>query len=212
MMTLALWAAAAICGIAIVTHLVTIAIAIARCRTPARHLPPPADAPAVTLVRPLCGLDNFVEATLRSSFALDYPRFELIFCVAAARDPVVPLVTALIAEHPAVRAKLLVGDERISANPKLNNCLKGWRAAAHDWIVLADSNVLLPRDYDRETISYPVNYEQGHFSLAPPYGFDEKSKQHLKSPMSTLRVPSPDCHTHRISFADVRFVCFNGIF
>jgi Putative esterase len=33
--------------------------------------------------------------------------------------------------------------------------------------------VLLPRDYDRETISYPVNYGQGHFSLAPPYGFDE---------------------------------------
>jgi putative esterase len=36
--------------------------------------------------------------------------------------------------------------------------------------------VLLPRDYDRETISYPVNYIQGHFSLAAPYGFDEKSE------------------------------------
>jgi len=35
--------------------------------------------------------------------------------------------------------------------------------------------VLLPRDYDRETISYPVNYEQGHFSLAAPYGFDEQN-------------------------------------
>jgi hypothetical protein len=32
--------------------------------------------------------------------------------------------------------------------------------------------VLLPRDYDRETMSYPVNYVQGHFSTAPPYGFD----------------------------------------
>lgn len=35
--------------------------------------------------------------------------------------------------------------------------------------------VLLPRDYARETISYPVNYIQGHFSLAAPYGFDEKN-------------------------------------
>src|SRR5213076_3364150 len=59
----------------------------------------------------------------------------------------------LIAEHPAVRAKLLVGDERISANPKLNNCLKGWRAAAHDWIVMADSNVLMPRDYIERLIA-----------------------------------------------------------
>ena len=36
--------------------------------------------------------------------------------------------------------------------------------------------VLLPRDYDRETMSYPVNYVQGHFSLAAPYGFDESNE------------------------------------
>ena len=35
--------------------------------------------------------------------------------------------------------------------------------------------VLLPRDYDTETMSYPVNYVQGHFSIAAPYGFDEKN-------------------------------------
>src|SRR4030095_4039552 len=28
------------------------------------------------------------------------------------------------------------------------------------------------RDYKTSTISYPVNYIQGHFSLAAPYGFD----------------------------------------
>ena len=42
--------------------------------------------------------------------------------------------------------------------------------------------VLLPRDYERETIAYPVNYVQGHFSLGPPYGFNEQndfSKQWL---------------------------------
>src|SRR5262245_49476558 len=36
--------------------------------------------------------------------------------------------------------------------------------------------VLLPRDYDRETMNYPVNYIQGHFSIAAPYGFDEKNE------------------------------------
>lgn len=36
--------------------------------------------------------------------------------------------------------------------------------------------VLLPRGYERETMSYPVNYVQGHFSIAPPYGFDEKNE------------------------------------
>jgi ceramide glucosyltransferase len=35
----------------------------------------------------------------------------------------------------------------VSANPTLNNCVRGWEEASHDWIVLADSNVLMPRDY-----------------------------------------------------------------
>jgi len=140
-------AAAAFAGIALACHLVSILIAVIRCRRSTRPEPPPRDAPGVTLVRPVCGLDNFLEETLLSSFRLDYPRYELIFCVATAKDPVVPILRRLIATHPSVRAQLLVGDERISTNPKLNNCVKGWNAAAYGWIVLADSNVLMPRDY-----------------------------------------------------------------
>jgi ceramide glucosyltransferase len=146
-MTVAIWAAAAICGLAIAFQLASIAIAIVRCRMPARPLPPPDDAPPISIIRPVCGIDNFVEATLRSTFLLDYPRYEILFCAASARDPVVALVQELIAEHPHVAARILIGNERISANPKLNNVLKGWRAAAHDRIVMTDSNVLLPRDY-----------------------------------------------------------------
>jgi len=33
------------------------------------------------------------------------------------------------------------------------------------------ATVLLPRDYDKTAISYPVLYSQGHFSLAAPLGF-----------------------------------------
>ena len=103
--------------------------------------------PPVSLVRPLCGIDNFAADTLRSTFELNYPRCEILFCVASAKDPVVPLIEALMAAQPEAGARLLVGDERVSNNPKLNNVLKGWRAARHDWIVIADSNVLMPRDY-----------------------------------------------------------------
>ena len=53
-------------------------------------------------------------------------------------DPVIPLIRRLMAEHPKVPARLLVGDDRISINPKLNNLVKGWNAADHDWIVMAD--------------------------------------------------------------------------
>ncbi len=36
--------------------------------------------------------------------------------------------------------------------------------------------VLLPRDYDKQTISYPVQYVQGHFSLGAPLGFNPDFK------------------------------------
>jgi ceramide glucosyltransferase len=109
--------------------------------------PPKVHAPAVTIIRPVCGLENFIEETLRSTFLLDYPRLEILFCSARADDPVIPLVQRLMADYPWIDARLLIGDERISGNPKLNNMFKGWREARHDWIVFADSNVAMPRDY-----------------------------------------------------------------
>ena len=145
-MTDSVIAAASFCGITALLHIVSIVVAVVRCR-PRAFVALPREAPPVTIVRPVCGLDNFVEETLRTSFELAYPAFELIFCVASARDPVVPVVRGLIAAHPGVKAQLLVGDDRVSTNPKLNNCVKGWRAAAHAFIAIADSNVLMPPDY-----------------------------------------------------------------
>jgi ceramide glucosyltransferase len=143
--------AALFCGIATFLHVLSVVIAALRCRPriveaqfrdpSLRHLPP------VSVIRPVCGLENFAAETLRTSFELAYPDFELVFCVASGRDPVIALVRDLIAAHPHVTARLLIGDDPVSVNPKLNNCVKGWRAAAHDWIVIADSNVLMPSDY-----------------------------------------------------------------
>jgi ceramide glucosyltransferase len=114
----------------------------------ARSSPKPAGPrPPISLIRPVCGRDPKDALTLASSFTQDYPDYELLFCVAVETDPVVPLVRALMADHPAVKARLLVGDDRPSGNPKLNNVAKGWAAAASDWIVMADSNLLLPPDY-----------------------------------------------------------------
>lgn len=105
------------------------------------------DGAPVSLVRPLHGIEAYSEEMLTRSFRLDYPSYELIFCVADPGDPIVPMVRRLIAAHPRVPARLILGDERLCENPKLNNCLRGWRAAAHDWVVLADSNVAMPPDY-----------------------------------------------------------------
>lgn len=142
------WAFLGFVGIVLFSlQLASVIAATWRCKPRPRNLSLPDPAPAVSVVRPLCGIEAFSEDTLRSTFCLDYPDYEIILCVQRGNDPVVPLVERMMAQHPDVPARLLVGDDPISANPKLNNCVKGWNAARHDWIVLADSNVLLPKDY-----------------------------------------------------------------
>lgn len=146
-MIIAAYACAALCAALVSLNLAAIAIAALRCRARPRTLPVPPAPPPVSIVRPLRGLESFSEETLGSSFRLDYPSYEILFCVQCANDPVIGLVERLIAAHPPIPARLLIGDDYVSANPKLNNCVKGWDAARHDWVVLADSNALLPPDY-----------------------------------------------------------------
>jgi ceramide glucosyltransferase len=131
----------------LLVHVATSLSAAWRCRRRVGPRPVTAHRPAVTIIRPVCGLDAYEEATLRPTFELDYPQLEILLCCASPNDPVVPLAQRLIAEHPGVQARLLIGDDRICENPKLNNVVKGWRVASHPWIVITDSNVLLPRDY-----------------------------------------------------------------
>lgn len=106
-----------------------------------------AERPFVSIVRPVCGLDRYDEETLRSTFTLDWPEYEILFCAARAEDAAVPLVRRLIDEYPARRARLLIGEDLISGNPKLNNVVKGWRESAGGIVAMVDANVLLPADY-----------------------------------------------------------------
>lgn len=137
---------AAAAALLFLVHLVCVAIYLRRLRptvTPSGVI----GQPFVTLLRPVCGLDAFDEETLESSFQQDYPRYEIIFCAQSDRDPAVAFLRQLMAKHPQVRAQLLIGYDRVSGNPKLNNVWKGWHAAEGDWICMTDSNLLLPRDY-----------------------------------------------------------------
>lgn len=149
-------------------HFGSIAVAMRRCRPAREFLPPPVHAPAITIVRPICGLENFIEETLRSSFQLDYPRVEILFCCARADDPAAPLAQRLMADYPWIDARLLIGNQRISGNPKLNNMFKGWREASHDFVVFADSNVLMPRDYVQRLLT--EFDDQAGLVCSPPVG------------------------------------------
>ncbi|MGC4409212.1 glycosyltransferase [Rhizobium rosettiformans] len=141
-MTFLIWFAA----IALLAQLASIAIVLSVKLRHKNREAAPTPRPPVTLIRPICGLENNLERCLASSFRLDWPTYEILFCVARADDPAAALARRLMADYPEIPSTLLVGEDPFSANPKLNNVIKGWRSARHEWIVMTDSNVLMPSD------------------------------------------------------------------
>jgi ceramide glucosyltransferase len=158
---------AGIATAAILVQYTTSVLAGWRLTAPCR-VAPLGQMPFVSLVRPLCGVEEFSVETLARSFALSYPRYEVIFCVADDQDPIVPYVRAAMSCNPEIPASLLIGRETASGNPKLDNLAKGFRAAAGEIIVFTDSNLLLPADYLEQVAS---SWRPGiGLVSAPPFG------------------------------------------
>ena len=143
-----------IAALAIAIHLASIVIVARRARSGrlAEAEAAPIDSCPVTIIRPVSQADPYLLDTLESTFALAWKNTEIIFCAAHESDPAVPVVRQLLARHTVRNARLMIGNADMGPNPKLNNCVKGWHAAAHDLVALVDSNVLLPPDYVQQML------------------------------------------------------------
>lgn len=99
--------------------------------------------PGVSILRPLRGLDCNLYENLESSFQQRYPqhKFEIIFSVAEEDDQAIPIVKDLMERFPHVNASLIMGEEIVGVNPKINNLVKPYRAARFDMLWIVDSNV-----------------------------------------------------------------------
>ena len=101
--------------------------------------------PPVTIYKPLKGIDEGLEENLRSFFRLDYPVYQLLFCVADGDDPAIPLVERLLQEYPDHDARLIVGCPIFGLNPKVESLAAMERHRKHDTILISDSNVQIGR-------------------------------------------------------------------
>lgn len=119
--------------------------------------PEPASAerpPAVSVLKPLAGADARLADNLLSFFQQDHPDFELLFACEDPADPAVAVVEALIAAHPEVRARVVIHEGPRGGNPKVRNLRGIIDLAAHDLVLVSDSNVRAPRGYLREAAGH----------------------------------------------------------
>ncbi len=121
-------------------------------RSSPSHLDAPFALFPVSILKPLKGKDSGLSENLESFFNLDYPEYELLFSVAESSDPACPVVRDLMQRYPKVRARLIIGAVQIGMNPKINNLIRSYEQASHDWILISDSNVRVEASYLKHLI------------------------------------------------------------
>ena len=106
--------------------------------------------PPVSILKPVRGVDEDAYANFASFCRLDYPSSEILFAVADADDPVLPLLEKLRLEFPGSNLRVITEIPQLGANRKLNNLARLAQEAQHDLLVICDSDVRVGPNYLRE--------------------------------------------------------------
>jgi len=120
-----------------------------------------ADTPPVTVLKPLCGAEHELYENLRTFCDQNYPRFQLVFGVSDADDPAVGVVRRLQSEYPQVDLQLAVDPRQHGSSPKVSNLINMLPLAAHQHLVIADSDIRVTRDYLRKVVAPLLDPEVG---------------------------------------------------
>jgi ceramide glucosyltransferase len=106
-----------------------------------------ADAPPVTVLKPLCGAEHAIYECLRSFCEQDYPLFQIVFGVSDSDDPAVAVVRRLQREFPSRDLQIAIDARQHGNNPKVSNLINMLPLARYDYLVISDSDVRVTRDY-----------------------------------------------------------------
>src|SRR5690349_19684454 len=75
--------------------------------------------PGISLLKPLCGVDDGLATNLQSFATLDYPRYEVLLGVKDRTDPAYPVACRAAARWPE-RMRVVVQSGAPGLNPKVN--------------------------------------------------------------------------------------------
>ncbi len=106
----------------------------------------PMARPPISIVKPLCGLDDRLAGNLLSFADLPYPDYEVLLGVRSRNDPAYPVAWMAARRWPQ-RFRVVMQEGEIGLNPKVNQLVTLARHARHDLLVISDSNTRVDRDY-----------------------------------------------------------------
>lgn len=110
--------------------------------------------PGLSLLKPLKGLEEQLEANIASFYRQDYPgALELVFSAETADDPGLLVARRVAARFPEIPSRFVLSDPDFGLNPKVANLEAALRAASHDLVLQSDANTRARPDYLRRIVS-----------------------------------------------------------
>jgi ceramide glucosyltransferase len=102
----------------------------------------------VTLLKPLHGAEPLLFESLSSFCVQNYDApIQIVFGVMNPRDPCLDTVARLKKAYPALDIVLVVDGRLHGTNPKISNILNMLPFAAHETLILSDSDIAVPKTY-----------------------------------------------------------------
>src|SRR5665213_409273 len=110
----------------------------------------PRFTPPLSLLKPLHGAEPDLEEHLATFFEQDYPIYEILFCTRSPEDAGLAIARTVAARYPEIPVQFLsTGGQPDYINAKAASMEKMEAAAAHDILVISDSDVRVTPDYLR---------------------------------------------------------------
>jgi ceramide glucosyltransferase len=117
----------------------------------AKSVPDNTHLPAVSVLKPVHGLEARLKENIESFFRQDYPDYEILFAADQADDAALEVVREVSARYPHIRSRVL-----ITGTPWPNPVVYSFhcmaQAAAHGILVTTDSDVEVDPQYLREIV------------------------------------------------------------
>lgn len=113
---------------------------------------PPESLPAVSIFKPVHGMEERLEQNLESFFRQDYPGYEIIIGARSADDPAIVLAEELRKRCPNVKSRIVISGPPEWPNAKVFTLDKMIRLSRNDFFVISDSDVRVGGDFLRNVI------------------------------------------------------------
>ena len=109
----------------------------------------PGGTPPLTLLKPVHGAEPGLEAHLETFFTQDYPTYEVLFCARQPEDAGLETARRVASRHPEIPVKFLWTGEPQYINAKAASMELMEKEAAHEILVISDSDVRVTPQYLR---------------------------------------------------------------